>query len=86
MRRANEEVNQKNINVPIENPKLRDMAVMFNYMLAATKEVFGKENLTENVMMKALEASSYCVWRGIMGGKNENQFDYDYGIPVKKRY
>ena len=75
MRRP-EETKPENVGVPIEDPKMRDMAIMFNYMLAATKEVFGEKNMTENVMMKALEASSYCIWRGIMGGKDSGQYDY----------
>lgn len=53
----------------IEDRSMKDALVMYTHMLQITKDVFGDENLTENVMMQAIEAGSYAIWRGIMGGK-----------------
>ena len=39
-------------------------------VLKATKEVFG-ENLSDEVMSKAIEAASYVAWRDIMGESRE---------------
>lgn len=53
----------------IEDSRMKDALIMYSHMLSITKEVFGEENMTENVMMQAIEAGSYAIWRGIMGQK-----------------
>lgn len=55
----------------IEDSKVRDAVNMYQLMLKATKETFGDENMTENVIIKAIEAGSFGAWRSIMGAKNE---------------
>lgn len=57
-------------NNAILNPDTRDALNLYTSMLTATKEIFGEENLTENVMIKLLETASYGMWRSIMGSKN----------------
>ncbi len=54
----------------IEDTKMKDALIMYSHMLGITKEVFGEENMTESVMMQAIEAGSYAIWRGIMGSKS----------------
>lgn len=53
----------------IEDSRMKDALIMYSHMLGITKEVFGEENMTESVMMQAIEAGSYAIWRGIMGPK-----------------
>ena len=55
----------------IEDQKMKDGLILYHHMLTVTKEVFGEENMTVEVMQKAIEAASYGLWRGIMGSKNE---------------
>lgn len=54
----------------IEDTKMKDALIMYSHMLGITKEVFGEENMTESVMMQAIEAGSYAIWRGIMSSKS----------------
>ena len=65
--------------------KTLNAIIAYKNILAATKEIFGEENMTEEVMVKAIEAGSYGAWRSIMGGKD----DYVVSVPYegkRKRY
>jgi hypothetical protein len=44
-----------------------DALLCFQYAIKAVKEVFGEENMTTEVMCKAIEAGSYLGYRSIMG-------------------
>jgi len=56
-------------NQAILNPNTRDALNLYTAILSTTKDIFGEENLTEQVMIKLLETASYGMWRSIMGGK-----------------
>lgn len=51
----------------IRDEKTRDAVAAFNATLTVTQDVFGKENMTESVICKAIEAGSYVAYRAIMG-------------------
>lgn len=51
----------------ISERKTTDALIAYRIVLQNTKEIFGEEKLTENVMMKAIEAASYIGYRSIMG-------------------
>ena len=53
----------------IKDSQTKDGVLAYAEVLAATREIFGEENLTENVMIAAIQAGSYLGWRGIMGPK-----------------
>ena len=55
----------------IEDSRLKDAILLYRNILYLTKDIFGEENMTEAVMIKAIEAGSYGLWRGVMGGKFE---------------
>ena len=54
----------------IEDRNLKDGLVVYGRMLATTREVFGEDNMTEQVICKAIEAASYGMWRSVMGPKD----------------
>lgn len=49
------------------DPKAIDSVIAFRQTLEAVKQVFGEENLTEQVMINAIDAASYISVRTIMG-------------------
>jgi hypothetical protein len=49
------------------SPETAQGICMFESIIHAVKDCFGEENMTEEIMCKAIEAGSYGVWRGIMG-------------------
>jgi len=55
----------------IEDRDTKDAAMAYAFTLRATKEIFGEENMTENVMVAAINAGSYMAWRSIMGPKGD---------------
>lgn len=48
-----------------------DAVSAFRAVISATQDVFGEENMTEAVIVAAIEAGSYMGWRSIMGPKEE---------------
>ena len=54
-------------NIEIHNPDVKDAVVAYAAVLKATREVFGEENMTEDVMAHAVDAGSYIAWRGMTG-------------------
>lgn len=59
----------------VEDPRTKDAILAYQQMLTITQSIFGEENMTEAVMIKTIEAGSYCFWRSVMGGKFENNKD-----------
>ena len=59
-------------NAKIEDRDTKDAAMAYAFTLKATQDIFGEENMTENVMIAAINAGSYMAWRSIMGPK-ENE-------------
>ena len=59
----------------VEDPRTKDAILAYQQMLTITQSIFGEENMTEAVMVKTIEAGSYCFWRSVMGGKFENDKD-----------
>ena len=58
----------------INNSDTRDAVMAYAATLNATREIFGADNITPEVMVAAINAGSYIAWRGIMGPKdNENR-------------
>lgn len=55
----------------IMDGRTRDAVAAFRTMLASVQDVFGEVNMTEAVMVAAIEAGSYMCWRSIMGPKEE---------------
>ena len=53
--------------VYINNRDTRDAVMAFANVLRVVKDIFGEENMTEAVMMQAIEAGSYIGYRSIMG-------------------
>ncbi len=51
----------------IDDSDIRNAVAAFNTTLNITQTVFGKENMTEAVICKAIEAGSYIAYRAIMG-------------------
>lgn len=51
----------------IKDADLRDSVLAYGNMLQATKNIFGEENMTENVMIAAIQAASYTAYRNVMG-------------------
>lgn len=47
--------------------KNTDAVLTFRLTLEAVKQVFGENNMTENVIIKAIEAGSFIGYRSIMG-------------------
>ena len=60
------------VSMGIEDGAVLDSVLAYGCMLEMTKEVFGEENLTEAVMVKAIEAASYTAYRNVMGPKDIN--------------
>ena len=56
----------------IQDRDLRESVLAYGDMLAATKNVFGEENMTESVMVAAIQAASYTAYRNIMGQAASN--------------
>ena len=65
----------------VENKRLKDAILTYNHLLVISREVFGQEKMTENVIMQIIESSSYAFWRAVMGGK----FDDDDDAQANKR-
>lgn len=61
----------------ITNPNTRDALNLYTAILTTTKDIFGEEKLTEQVMIKLLETASYGIWRSIMGSKNGDDNNSD---------
>lgn len=61
----------------ITNPNTRDALNLYTAILTTTKDIFGEEKLTEQVMIKLLETASYGIWRSIMGSKNGDDGNSD---------
>lgn len=55
----------------IDDKATRMGVLAFREILQSTVDVFGMENMTEDVMCKAIEAGSYGMWRSVMGPKDE---------------
>lgn len=53
----------------VNDEKLVDALNLYRAMLSDTKQVFGDDKMTEAVIIHAIEAASYGMWRSIMGGK-----------------
>lgn len=53
----------------VGDSRVRDAVAAYKDVLLATREVFGEERMTANVMIAAIEAGSYVGWRTIMGEK-----------------
>lgn len=51
----------------IMDKDLRESVLAYGNMLQATKNIFGEENMTENVMIAAIQAASYTAYRNVMG-------------------
>lgn len=51
----------------ITDSKSANAVLSFRLTLEAVKQVFGEENMTVDVMNKAIEAGSYIGWRSVMG-------------------
>lgn len=60
----------------INSPELRDAVMAFAATINATQEIFGKDNMTQDVIVAAVNAGSYIAWRGIMGPKNKDMKDF----------
>ena len=65
--------------VIVNDEKLVDALNLYRAVLSETKQVFGDEKMTEAVIIQAIEAASYGMWRAIMGGK------FDESEPKKER-
>lgn len=55
----------------IMDAKTCDAVSAFRTVINAVQDVFGEENMTEAVIVAAIEAGSYMGWRSIMGPKEE---------------
>jgi len=53
----------------IRNPDIKDAVMAYAAILRATKEVFGMDSISAEVMCRAIEAGSYVAYRGVMGPK-----------------
>lgn len=60
-------------NVKINNPETRDAVMAFAATLNATKEIFGAEAMSGDVIVAAINAGSYMAWRSIMGPKDSTE-------------
>ena len=67
----------------VENKKLKDAILTYNHLLVISKEVFGEDKMTENVIMQIIESSSYAFWRAVMGGKFDDDDDTQTGKKAK---
>ena len=59
--------------VKINNAETKDAVAAYTATLRATKEIFSEENMTEKVMIAAINAGSYMAWRSIMGPKDNDE-------------
>ena len=59
--------------VKINNAETKDAVAAYTATLRATKEIFSEKNMTENVMIAAINAGSYMAWRSIMGPKDNDE-------------
>lgn len=55
----------------IMDAKTCDAVAAFRTVIKTVQDVFGEENMTEAVIIAAIEAGSYMGWRSIMGPKEE---------------
>lgn len=53
----------------VNDERLVDALNLYRAMLSDTKQVFGDDKMTEAVIIQAIEAAFYGMWRSIMGGK-----------------
>lgn len=58
----------------IRDTAAKDAVLAFAYTLRSTKEIFGEEALTPEVMIAAINAGSYIAWRDIMGPKQTTSY------------
>ena len=54
----------------ISNESVKDGVIAYKRMLESTRDVFGADAMTEEVVCKAIEAASYGMWRSVMGPKS----------------
>lgn len=55
----------------IDDKMTRNGIMAYREILKATVDVFGAENMTEQVICKAIEEAGYGAWRSMMGPKDE---------------
>jgi hypothetical protein len=60
----------------INSPETRDAVMAYAATLNATREIFGADSITPEVMVAAINAGSYIAWRGIMGPKNNDVSEF----------
>ena len=53
----------------VKDEHIRDGIAAYKEMLHVTRDVFGDDAMTDDVICKAIEAASYGMWRSIMGPK-----------------
>ena len=58
----------------IKDPRLCDAVKAFQACLTAVRDIFGDENMTEDVMRRAIKTSGYVAWGGIVGPKDSDPF------------
>ena len=63
------EMDLRDLRYVIDDPQARNGAVAYAAVLAATRQILGKDNLSEGVMIAAIQAASYIGYRGVMGPK-----------------
>lgn len=57
----------------IGDERTRDAVLAYRATIEATQAVFGEANMTEAVMVAAINAGSYMGWRSIVGARDELQ-------------
>ena len=57
--------------IKINDKATKDAVMAYAASLKATKEVFGEDAMTSDVIVAAINAGSYMAWRSIMGPKDE---------------
>lgn len=57
----------------VRDSQIQDGVMAYAGVLAATREIFGTENMSEDVMIAAIQAASYIGYRGVMGPKYTEQ-------------
>ena len=67
----------------ISSPETKDAVMAYAATLNATKEIFGSESMTPDVIIAAISAGSYMAWRSIMGPKDNDITNF---TTTNKRY
>lgn len=68
----------------VNDEKLVDALNLYRAMLSDTKQVFGDDKMTEAVIIQAIEAASYGMWRSIMGGNFDESEPRKAGRKLKE--